>query len=261
MTDFSARWSEARRVFWTGVMFLTRIPACHLADHDPRFLARSTAIWPLLGLFLGAASATIFSLALWLRLPPNFAACGALATTAILTGCFHEDALADVCDGFGGYAPQKRLEIMRDSRVGAFGVVGLVLFLGAQISLLAGFSIAHAFGALIAAHALGRWSSVFLVWRWPYVADAASLVKPLASHVSTLSFSTATLWMLVALLPLGWVSWWIMPLLMGSVAILSWGAARFFRGWLGGLSGDALGAINQLSQLLVFILVFRFFAP
>ena len=254
----ATRGREARRVFFTGVMFLTRVPACHLADHEPGFLARSTAIWPLLGALLGAASAAVFAALLWMGMPATFAACGALATTASLTGCFHEDAFADVCDGFGGYTPQKRLEIMRDSRVGAFGVVGLVLLLGAQLSLLSALSAPQAFYALVAAHALGRWSSVLLVWRVPYVADAASLAKPLAANVPATAFVSATFWTLLALWPASRLWPWSVPALIGATTGFAALWARFFRVWLGGLSGDALGAINMATQLLVLALVFRF---
>ena len=242
-------------------MFLTRVPVCHLADHDPVFLARSTAFWPFIGALLGLAAGGVFVLLSFFDFPPLFCAIAALATTAILTGCFHEDAFSDVCDGFGGYTPQKRLEIMRDSRVGSFGVWGSLFLAGAMAALLAEFSPKIAIGALVLAHALGRWSSVLLVWRMDYVNDGASLAKPFAANVSGGVFGVSTLFCaaisaLIFAFLLPKTAIFAAPLL---VIFFSLGAARWFRGWLGGLSGDALGATNLACQLLVLALVFQLF--
>lgn len=186
-----------------------------------------------------------------LGLPPLTAALLGIATTAIVTGCFHEDALADVCDAFGGYDAKKRIEIMHDSRVGSFGVVGTVLMIGLKastISVLPSFKLIAAF---VAAHTLARWSSVFLLWIAPYVQDPQSLAKPLAARATPARLLMASVFLAPALAWVGWAG----AVALGVSVLLSLAAARFFRSWIGGLSGDALGSVNQVCEWVVFAAV------
>ncbi|MBC7808424.1 MAG: adenosylcobinamide-GDP ribazoletransferase, partial [Akkermansiaceae bacterium] len=182
-----------RRDILTAIMFLTRIRVPPDVDHSPDALARCTAYFPLVGGIVGGIGALVYLVAHAL-FTPTLAAVFAVAATACVTGAFHEDAFADVCDAFGGYTPEKRREIMRDSRVGSFAVVGLTLLLAAKILLVGSFPLWQALCALPFAHALGRWSSVWLIWRTPYVDDPESLAKPFAGQVTRrrLIIATAT---------------------------------------------------------------------
>ncbi|HZP83894.1 MAG TPA: adenosylcobinamide-GDP ribazoletransferase, partial [Chthonomonadaceae bacterium] len=121
--------------FFTALMFLTRIPCPPWVDHAPDSLARSAVYFPVVGVLVGGLGALAYRLVAC-GYSPALAALAGLATTVLVTGAFHEDAFADVCDGFGGWTPERRREIMRDSRVGSFGVVGLALLLGMKVALL-----------------------------------------------------------------------------------------------------------------------------
>eukprot|EP00198_Chlamydomonas_reinhardtii_P000775 XP_001690110.1 predicted protein [Chlamydomonas reinhardtii] len=177
-------WSEWR-VFFTGLMFLTRLPVPPGIDHHPAFLVRSMMWFPLLGALIGGWGAVFFNAAaaLW---PP--AAAGSLLPAAIstfstvwLTGCFHEDGLADTFDGFGGgWGRNQILRIMKDSRVGTYALVGTALALQLKTSGLAaiaaaapeaGGGVAGVAAALVAAHAASRWTSMVLIYVCEYVQD------------------------------------------------------------------------------------------
>ncbi len=255
-----------------AVTFLTRIPLGRLVAHDAGDLPRAISYFPLVGVLVGAAGGAAFAIAvaLW---PPYLAAVLSVAFTVWLTGAFHEDALADSFDGFGGGVDRARvLEIMRDSRVGSYALVGMILVVAAKIGAIvtifraaeqssvgatyssAALAVA---AALIAAHALGRWSSVALMAWLPYVreprpgeragtgsafggaATGGRLVA--ASGIAALAGGIALGWaMLAAALVAG---------------IVTWLSGRYFARRIGGITGDALGAANQFVELAVYLLV------
>lgn len=260
--------------------FLTRIPAWRLVAHDPSELAGAAVYFPLVGLAVGAAGAVAFAaaLALW---PPYIAAIVSVASTVWITGAFHEDALADSFDGFGGgWDRAQILEIMKDSRVGSYGLVASVLTLAIRIAAL--YAIFHgavddtthgttlgiaarstfsAVGsvevarALIAAHVLARWSSVWLMARHPYVRDDATGArpgtgKPFAGSVTRTRLAVASaLALLIVGLVLGRSA---LPVVAVSVTatLLS---GRYFVSRIGGITGDALGAANQCIEVVVYL--------
>jgi adenosylcobinamide-GDP ribazoletransferase len=237
--------------FFTALMFLTRLPCPRWVEHTPDALAKSTPYFPVVGLLVGGLGALVYRLAALVYAPVFAVICG-IGATAIVTGAFHEDAFADVCDGFGGWTPERRLEIMRDSRVGSYGVVGLVLLIGAKIALLSGMSVSRATLAFLAAHTIARWSTLVLIARYPYVTDSASLAKPFASAVTPPRFLFATLpALLIGLLcgPIPAIG------MFGATLLLCAGAGLFFRKWVGGISGDCLGAVSQIAELLCYAAV------
>ncbi|MBC9180481.1 adenosylcobinamide-GDP ribazoletransferase, partial [Pseudoroseomonas ludipueritiae] len=125
--------------FSAALGLLTRLPTGWLPQHNSAAgFARSIWAYPLVGLGIGAAGGAVMAAGLWLGLPPLVAALWSLAATLLLTGGFHEDGLADTADGFGGGRDRARkLEIMRDSRIGSYGVLALVLALGLRAAALA----------------------------------------------------------------------------------------------------------------------------
>ncbi|MDR2675470.1 MAG: adenosylcobinamide-GDP ribazoletransferase, partial [Opitutaceae bacterium] len=133
------------RALHSAVMFFTRIPLPSLANHEDADLQRSSMYFPLVGWLAGAVAAAVWwaGLKVW---PPAVASGASLAATLLLTGAFHEDGFADMCDGFGGGHTRARImEIMRDSRIGAFGAIGLVVMLGLKwhaVAALAGVGAA-----------------------------------------------------------------------------------------------------------------------
>lgn len=269
MSDGVARRASAPaalRVFGAAVMFLTRIPVPRALGYDPDDLARSTVWFPVVGLLVGGAGA----LALWAALhlwPPLVAAALSTAATAWLTGAFHEDALADSFDGFGGgYDRERILAIMKDSRVGSYALVGVALALLAKVGALATLAerdVGAAARALVAAHVLGRWSSLPLI-RWlPYVREDGAKSRPFAASVTTARLLVGSVLALAlvaaALQPSG-----VAPLaavLLAAVVVTALGA-RYFRRTLGGMTGDCLGAANQMVELVTYlVLAARWGAP
>ncbi len=239
------------KIFFTAMMFLTRIPCPSWVDHAPDSLAKSTVFFPLVGVLVGGIGAGVYRLVACAYAPSFAALCG-IAATVIVTGAFHEDAFADVCDGFGGWTPQRRLEIMRDSRVGSFGVAGLVLLLGAKAMLLGGMPVARALPAFLAAHAVARWSSLVLIGRFPSVTDASSLARPLAAAITPTRLLFGTFFAATAALLCGPAT---ALALFAVTLLLCQGAGTFFRKWVGGISGDCIGAVNQLTELLCYAVI------
>ena len=175
------------RALAAAFTFMTRAPLGALASHDPADLPTSSVYFPVVGLAVGLVGGGIYALAarLW---PTPLAIVLSMCATVLMTGAFHEDALADAFDGFGGgWSREQVLAIMKDSRVGSYALVGVALTLATK-SFAALHAIASA-GAtidvvrsLIVAHVLGRWSSLVLIRRYPYVRPASDLERPSAGR-------------------------------------------------------------------------------
>jgi len=245
------------RVFFTALMFLTRIPCPRWVGHAPETLARSTVYFPVVGVVVGLWGAGIYWLAL-LGWPSWVAAALATAGTVWLTGAFHEDALADACDGFGGgWGKEQILAIMKDSRVGSYGVVGLALALAAKLGALASFTAPDAARALVAAHVLGRWSSLPLIYRYEYVREGAAgesraTGKPFAASVTVPRLASGTaIAVAVTAAALGARA---LPALAAAAVVTAVGG-RYFRRAIGGITGDCLGAANQMVELATYLVL------
>ena len=168
------------RHFLLALQFFTRIPVtgalAQWVGFSPAMLRASAGHFPGVGWIIGAVGMAVFVVALYL-LPGEAGALAAallcIVATVWLTGAFHEDGLADVADGLGGSRERGRaLEIMKDSRIGAFGAIALVLALGLKAALLAtlaGQDEVGAAAALLAAHVLSRLAPLFVIRSLPYV--------------------------------------------------------------------------------------------
>lgn len=210
-----------------------------------------------MGLLVGAISGSVFSLAhgLWGAGP---AAALALILAVVMTGAFHEDGLADVCDGFGGgYTPERVLEIMKDSRVGAFGAIGSVLSLLLQWTLVANLAPAggEAVLALICAHALSRALALSVCLRLPYRRDTGpGLAKPVASGLQPQQVWAG---LLIGGLPVGVYALAFSALRAGLAVLLAVLLAevlvRWFRRRIGGYTGDCLGATQQIGFIALLL--------
>ena len=210
-------------------------------------LGRTVRAFPLVGALLGIAAGLAFALATGLGLPVLVAGVIAIALLALATGALHEDGLADMVDGFGGgHNIEKKLAIMRDSRIGAYGVIALVLVLAAKVGALADLDdIGVVMSSLICAAAASR-AAMPAMMRWlpPALSDGlgASAGRPAAEHVWTGIIIAAIL----AVLLLTW---------SGVVALLIAAFSAFAVGFLarrqiGGHTGDVLGATQQISELI-----------
>jgi len=238
-TGFAARLDEFR----LAVMLLTRLPAGRIEGVAPT-MAASAWVWPLAGAVVGAIAAVALALALWLGLPPLPAAVLALAAGVLATGAMHEDGLADLADGFGGGATRERkLEIMRDSRIGSYGVVALVLSLAFRAGAIATLAPEGAGWALIAVAAASRAAMPALLAALP-PARTDGLGK--AAGAETAPAIPAALIGFAVLLPLGLGS---ALSVAAAVALAAAAMAALARRQIGGQTGDVLGATQQATEI------------
>mgnify|MGYP000732850403 CR=1 FL=1 len=254
---------QALRHYLLAVQFFTRIPItgrlAQWVGYSPAMLRASSAHFPGVG-WLVAAVAVACHAALMTGLGtgplvPWVAAVFSTVATVLVTGGFHEDGLADVADGLGGsYDRERALDIMKDSRIGAFGAMALVLALLAKVSLLALLG-AHSLGAALAAlaggHVLSRLWPLFIV-RWlPHVGDTArSKSKPLADQISRGALAAAALWCFVplALVYQAQAAMFLIASITVSMAAAAW-MGRWFARRLQGFTGDCLGATQQVGEI------------
>jgi adenosylcobinamide-GDP ribazoletransferase len=274
------------KLFLTAVQFLTRIPVPASIGYSAEQLSASVRHFPAVGALVGAIGATVLVLAVGvLRLPLVVGVLLSLAATLLVTGAFHEDGFADACDGFGGTpaypgqdvaaARTRILTIMKDSRIGAFGAIGLVVLLSLKVATVAAMPWPVAALALVLAHTLSRYVVLWVMRALPYVReDLESKSKPLATAVSTGSLGVATAWALLvtaacigglawlpqlqakigpvdALAPLGIL---IALLVTTSIAVIAL-ATRYLRKRLGGYTGDCLGATQQIYEVALYLAV------
>ncbi len=252
--------SRELRLILTAIQFFTRLPVPAWVGHSPQQLEQSARYLPLVGVLVGAIAGAV----LWAGaqvLPLSLAVGLSMVASVLTTGAFHEDGLSDFADGMGGgHSKEKALAIMKDSRVGAYGVIALVLVLllkyQALLALCDKHSLALVAAALIAAHSVSRLMAASLMLTQRYVRDDDSArAKPAAQQMSYTSFSVALLTALAALVLLYQAGTPISAVLTAlSTALLmrAWLAWRLQRR-LGGYTGDCLGAVQQLSELAFYL--------
>ena len=254
---------QALRHYLLAVQFFTRIPVTgRLAEWvgvSPAMLRASAAHFPGMGWLAALLSVGVYTALHWALAPspwaPAVAAVLCTVATVLLTGGFHEDGLADVADGLGGsYDRERALDIMKDSRVGAFGAMALVLALLAKVILLALLGVhglATALAALVGGHVLSRLWPLFIVRRLPHVGDTArSKSKPLADQITGAALVVAAAWCL-APLALAWF-WSSTAIALAAFTLSALGAAwmaRWFARRLQGFTGDCLGATQQIGEI------------
>ena len=241
-------------LFFTALGFFTRIPVPAWVPWSPERLNHAARYFPLVGWVVGGVGAGAF-LAFALVLPVSLAVILSMAVTIRLTGAFHEDGWADTCDGLGGgWDKAQVLTIMKDSRIGSYGTVGVVLMLLAKAAALvelAAHGHAAAALALLAAHPLSRLASTSLIHWLPYVReDESSKSKPLARALRPAELAAATAF---GLAPLTLLAPLQAAAALAAVAALTLWAARVFLRRLGGYTGDLLGAAQQGTELACYL--------
>ncbi|MCC5025477.1 MAG: adenosylcobinamide-GDP ribazoletransferase [Candidatus Synoicihabitans palmerolidicus] len=239
-------WRELAAVR-AAVMFFTRLPWPSHRPWDPEDLQRAAAWFPWVGALVGAFAAVVWWLAAEVAgLPPLLASGLSLAASVVLTEAFHEDGWADVCDGFGGgYTKARTLEIMKDSRIGAFGAVGLVLMLRLKWHAVASAPSRWVVEALICLHILSRTASAMLMVCMRYVAEEGK-AKPLATRLRGGRLGWVMLAGGCALGGLPGDARWSVA---GGVVVMTVLMARWFMSRIGGYTGDCLGAVQQGAEL------------
>lgn len=245
------------RLFFVAVQFFTRVPVPRWVGFEPAWLHDSARHFPLVGLCVGAVGAVVLAAAT-VATSPAVAVVLSMIATVWLTGAFHEDGLADTCDALGGHVSRERsLEIMKDSRIGSYGAVGLVLVLGLKAAVLVSLPVALALPALLFGHTVSRAMAVLVIRALPYAGDlAAAKAKPLAQGVSRGGLLVALGWVLVVAVGIvaSRVAWW--PAVVLSLLFALAGTRACARCWsrrLGGFTGDTLGATQQVTEVLVLL--------
>lgn len=224
-----------------AIAYLTRIPV-PAGAHSFDLQGAAFPWFPVVGAGIGALVGGVIWLATAVNLPPFAAAALGVGAGLLVTGAFHEDGLADACDGLGaGGSPSRMLEIMRDPRLGTFGVAALVISLILQTSALAALPAGMVIPAAVAAHSSSRsWpaAAMFLPRAFPH-GLAASLQQAASKRARIMCF---LLGLVIAAALLRTASWAMLP--AGAAgALFAWWAVRR----LGGVTGDVLGAVQQIT--------------
>jgi adenosylcobinamide-GDP ribazoletransferase len=234
-----------------GFIFLTRLPLTHNEPMAKGELARALWTAPVVGVAVALAGAAVYAVATALHVPQLSAAALAVAATLLLTGGLHEDGLADVADGFGGGGTRERkLEIMRDSRIGTYGVCALILSFILRIGALAhlGDPALVALG-LIAAHVGGR-AAIPAFMQFVPPARADGLSAEAGTPPGEVSLAAALIGAVVLIACLGFSKGLVaIVLLVGAFAFLSWLSRR----QIDGQTGDVLGALEQAGEVIVLL--------
>jgi len=232
----------------TAFQFLTTFPAVIRRAFTPQELGRAVGFFPLVGLALGGIFYGM-EVGLSLIFPAQVVAVLILAAWLLLTRALHFDGFLDTCDGlFGGFTPERRLEIMRDSRVGAFGVAGGGLLLLAKFAAVVSLS---RLSGLLLAPVMGRWALSIVVFAFPYAREKG-LGRDMKDNVHWPQVILATVVTLLA----AWFFAGLAGLLAFALAgVVVWLGAGFTLHRIPGLTGDSYGALCELVELVV-LLVF-----
>ncbi|MEW6141788.1 MAG: adenosylcobinamide-GDP ribazoletransferase [Chloroflexota bacterium] len=234
--------------FWLALQFLTIIPVPKTGEVDASKLGASLSCFPVVGLLLGFI---LFGLdwGLSYLFPPGVTAAVIVLVLAVLNGGHHLDGLADTCDGLvSGKTPDERLELMTRSGIGAFGATGICVILLLKFAAL--YSVGDR-AAVLLMPVLSRWVVVGAILVFPY-ARASGMGTPYKQGVRWYHFLIATVIALAASLATFWLAGIAIMLLVWAIA---YGVAALLKSKLGGLTGDSYGAIIEVSEVLILVLV------
>lgn len=248
-------------IFFTCLMFYTRIPCPKNIDHNPEYLNKATRYFPFIGWIVGSISFLTFYLFSFF-LSTETAVIFAIIASVLTTGAFHEDGFADVCDGFGGgWSKEKILIIMKDSAIGAYGAIGLVLLFLLKFKLLSESILLFTgdnsylliFLLFISAHALSRLAAISIIFTHEYSRDdASSKSKPIANKHSWKEVFGAFFFGLIPLLALAFFQFKILFSII-PVFLTRYFLARYFQKWIDGYTGDCLGATQQVCEVIYYL--------
>lgn len=241
--------------FFAAIRFFTRLPVPAWVEHSQEQLTHAARWLPAVGIVVGLIGVIVTEL-MALILPPTTAILLGMMATILATGAFHEDGLADCCDGFGGGWEQAQvLQIMKDSRVGSYATVGVGVILLLKWNLLTGIDQTGGplglTAAIIAAHAVSRLAAVALMHTLDYVGENSdSKSKPLTQG---LNWQDLTLASTAALLPCLFLPLGDVLTALAVVGVTTFLAARYFIKRIGGYTGDCLGATQQTTEVAFYL--------
>ncbi len=240
------------QVFLLSVAIFTRIPIPASVPYSEERKNESYKYCGLVGLLIGSLTALVFYICqlLW---PIEVAVVISMSFSIYATGAFHEDGFADTCDGFGGgFTAERKLEIMKDSRIGAYGLLGMVMLILLKYTTL--ISLAEVPVALIVAHVLSRTLSVSFVHTHGYVRQIEQsklqIAKSSNSQSDAITLALIALFVVMIALPIK------TALILVSLLFI---ARLWFSRWMvkqvGGYTGDALGAVQQISEVICYLVL------
>lgn len=238
-----------KKLFFLALSFYTRLP--HPQTLDYKQLPQAAVYLPLVGWLVGGICALVFYLAglLW---PQATAVILALIAGILLTGALHEDGFADVCDGFGGGMNKQRiLEIMKDSHIGVYGFIGLLLILLLKISVLVAMPTTIVPLVLLAGHSISRLSPLLLMQRYTYARgnDSKASGAVYQPNFRELAFAAVIALLPLALLP-ALCMLAIIPVLVATLLL-----GHYFYRRIDGYTGDCLGASQQVAETIFYLSV------
>ncbi len=238
-------------IFLNAVMFYTRIPVPKNLPYSDEILNRSTRFFPIIGWIVGGIGAVVFY-GLQFVLPIELAILLSMLITVFVTGAFHEDGFADFCDGFGGGSTRERiLSIMKDSRLGTYGSIGLIGILATKYLSLHAMPVLSIPLMLITGHTLSRLMPVLVIYTSEYSRDdATSKTKPIGKRGKDFDFLMAWVFGIAPLffIPLEY-SIATFPVLLLTTYIFR----RYITRKLGGYTGDCLGALQQIAEVEIYL--------
>nr|BFF37738.1 adenosylcobinamide-GDP ribazoletransferase [Tenacibaculum mesophilum] len=239
--------------FLTAVLFFTRIPCPKWVDHSPEILNKSSRYFSLVGIVVGSIAALAYFASAYI-FPMDIAIVISMISSIWITGAFHEDGFADVCDGFGGgWTKEKILTIMKDSRLGTFGVSGLVFILA--IKFLALYHLqnlsVNLILVIISGHSISRFIATVLLYTHDYVRDIdSSKIKPTTKQMSSKSLLISAIFGGV---PLFFFQKPMVFLVLLPLLLTYFYMGHFFKKWIGGQTGDCAGALQQVAEIVFYL--------
>ncbi|MCO5230009.1 MAG: adenosylcobinamide-GDP ribazoletransferase [Chitinophagales bacterium] len=247
------------KLFFTALMFYTRIPCPKQLEYSQDNINHATRYFPLIGWIVGALSYIAYSISSSI-FTIEIAVLISLIVGVLLTGAFHEDGFADVFDGFGGgWTKEKILEIMKDSRIGVYGTISLIFLFA--IKYLALIEIANNIHGLhlalifILYHSLARFTSIQLVFFSQYSRDdESSKVKPIAKAHGYKEKIGVYLFGGIPFLSLCYINWELGYILL-ILFLIVYSSKKYFEKWIGGYTGDCLGAIEQFAECIILLYI------
>jgi adenosylcobinamide-GDP ribazoletransferase len=250
-------------IFFTALMFYTRIPCPKNIDHNPDYLNKASRYFPLIGWIVGGISFAFYCIGTVL-FTNEIAVILAMIIGILTTGAFHEDGFADVCDGFGGgWTKEKILLIMKDSAIGAYGAIGVVLLFLLKFIALSElvrssiitnhYSLITILLLFVSTHSISRLAAISIVFTHEYSReDASSKNKPIAQNFTWKEVAGAFFFGLLPLVILSFFRWQLILVLV-PIFIARYFLARYFQKWIDGYTGDCLGATQQVCEVIFYL--------
>ena len=243
------------QVLLTAIIFYTRLHVPISVPYSEDMLNKATRYLPLIGWITGAFMVAALYI-LGNIAPPMVCILIAIIVGVWITGAFHEDGFADMCDGFGGgWTKEKILDIMKDSRIGTYGMLGLLLIMTLKFLSLRELPLSLVMIAILTAQPLSRFMAVTVIYTHSYARDNDdSKAKPIAKGITFNGLLVAGLW--------GWLPFmaaiiylhnYTLLLTIPALLLARWYMVRLMQKWIGGYTGDCLGAVQQVSETVIYL--------